>query len=148
MLGVAGAAGAAYLATTDGETGDVARKAGHAANNAVNKGLEANEKHKLTDKATAAASGAIQKAKEIDQEHQVVAKTKAAGESQESQRSLALSCADMPGPSAASSAAQKAVEFNQKHDVTGKVGKGLLMGFNKLTDALASKDESKKITDK
>lgn len=50
MLGAAGAAGAAYLATTSGDAGDNARKAGHVANQAVSKGVEANEKHHITDK--------------------------------------------------------------------------------------------------
>lgn len=50
MLGAVGAAGAAYLATTDGEKGDAARGAGAATNKAMGRVKELNDEHDFTTK--------------------------------------------------------------------------------------------------
>eukprot|EP00284_Hemiselmis_tepida_P008276 CAMPEP_0174928082 /NCGR_PEP_ID=MMETSP1355-20121228/22731_1 /TAXON_ID=464990 /ORGANISM="Hemiselmis tepida, Strain CCMP443" /LENGTH=184 /DNA_ID=CAMNT_0016174225 /DNA_START=50 /DNA_END=601 /DNA_ORIENTATION=- len=115
LLGAAGAAGAAYLATKDGEQGDAARKIGNETNHLIGQAKEADQKHQITSKATAAAKGAIEKAREFNEEHKVVEKT----------------------TEAVKGAAAKAKEINDKYDVTGKTGKALLSGFNAVTGALA-----------
>ena len=50
LLGVAGAAGAAVLATKDSKAGEVARSAGAATNAAIQKTKQINKEHQLTTK--------------------------------------------------------------------------------------------------
>ena len=61
--------------------------------------------------AKAAAQGAWDKAKAINEEHKIVEKAS----------------------DVAKTSWDKAKEFDKKHDVNGKIGRGLLAGFNKVT---------------
>lgn len=65
----------------------------------------------LHKQAKAASSGAIERAKAFNEEHKVTERTAAMAKSTYS----------------------VAKEFDTKHDVSGKVGRGLLSGFNKLS---------------
>jgi len=145
---VGGAAAAGYVAMRKDRAGESARVAGSKGLAAAAVAKDLNEKHRLTQKlitagkaAGSAGMTAAVKAKEFNERHQVVEKVKYASKeawakAKETNTKYEITTKIGAG---VSSAVAKGREIDQKHQVKEKVKGGLSKGYDKISQAMASR---------